>query len=452
MPLSIPRRRWLEIGAVGSLAAALSSARGSDDGPRHSFGRAKRCILLFLTGGPPQHDTFDPKPNAPVDVRGEFKPIATKVAGMHFSEMFPKLAARADKLTVVRSISHDDTVHTSAGYTMLTGWKHPQANTKTAMDIRPLPTDHPHFGSIVSVTRPGSGPPTFVAIPEVIKDAAVNEFPGLDGGFLGEAVGPLLVEGSPTTGTFAPPPLALSVDTPADRMLARGKLLAELDQRINTDGKSPRAATMSAHRARALELLASNSVGQAFDLERESAAVRDRYGGHLFGQGCLMARRLLEAGVTLTSVYWHYEGPDDSPVWDTHWNNFPHMRNRLAPPCDMAVSALLDDLADRGLLDETLVIVMGEFGRSPKINGKGGREHWPHVASLLLAGAGTPSGKVYGASDRNGAYPADALLKPGDFMATILHLLGVDPHQTLRDSSGRPYVAVEGSPVSGLLG
>lgn len=451
MSFPIDRRRWLEIGALGALAGAASSLRAGET-TATSFGRAKRCILLFLTGGAPQHDTFDPKPNAPAEIRGEFKPIATSVPGVHFSEMFPKLAARADRITVVRSISHDDTVHTSAGYTMLTGWRHPQANTKTAMDIRPLPSDHPHFGSILSLTRPSAGPPAFVAIPEVIKDAAVNEFPGLDGGFLGEGVGPLLVHGSAETGRFSPPPLALSGDSSAERLIDRGRLLAQLDQRVTHDAQSGRSDTMTAHRARALALLSSSSVGEAFDLERESAAARDRYGAHLFGQGCLMARRLIEAGVSLASVYWHYEGPEDSPVWDTHWNNFPHMRNRLAPPCDLAISALLDDLTDRGLLDDTLVIVMGEFGRTPKIGSLGGRDHWPHVASLLLAGAGTPAGKTYGASDRNGAYPADSLLKPADFMATILHLLGIDPHRQLHDAAGRPYVAVEGTPVSGLVG
>jgi hypothetical protein len=192
-------------------------------------------------------------------------------------------------------------------------------------------------------------------------------------------------------------------------------------------------------------------VQRAFALDQEPQALREAYGPHLFGQGCLLGRRLLEAGVQLVTVYWHYEGPDDSPVWDTHENNFPHLRNRLAPPTDAAISALLDDLASRGLLEETLVIVMGEFGRSPKINSKGGREHWPQVQSILLAGAGIRAGEVYGASDREGGLPAEFPVTPADLTATFLHLLGIPPHTEIHDATDRPLAASEGTVVRGLL-
>ncbi len=449
MSLRLSRRRWLQLGLI---VPGTVTSRRTFAGESASFGRAKRCVLLYLTGGAPQHDTFDPKPRAPVEIRGELSAIATSQPGVEFTELFPRLARRAHQLTVVRSITHDDTVHTSAGYAMLTGWRHPQANAATAADIRPQPTDRPHLGSILGVTRPPAGPPPFIALPEVIKDAAVNEFPGLNGGFLGTAAGPLLVEGAAETGRFRPPPLILSPGVTGERFKRRRLLLEQIDPGGITAETGSRSRIAREQWTRAMNLLGSRAVGEAFELEREPAAVRDRYGPHLFGQGCLMARRLLEVGVTCAAVYWHYEGPDDSPVWDTHWNNYPHLRRRLAPPSDQAIAALLEDLSDRGLLDDTLVVVMGEFGRSPRLNDKAGRDHWPFVSSLLLAGAGTPAGTVYGASDREGAYPANDAVKPADFMATLLHLLGVDAHQPLRDAVGRPHPVIEGTPIAGLLG
>jgi arylsulfatase A-like enzyme len=208
---------------------------------------------------------------------------------------------------------------------------------------------------------------------------------------------------------------------------------------------------LDAYHQQAFQMIGSAAARNAFDLDREPAQVREAYGPHLFGQGCLLARRLLEAGVLLTTVYWHYEGPDDSPVWDTHENNFRHLRERLAPPTDQAVSALLDDLSQRGLLDDTLVICMGEFGRSPKINAKAGRDHWPGVQSILLAGAGLPGGAVYGASDQHGGYPAENAVAPPDLFATFLHLLGIQPHAQLQDYQGRPIRATRGRPIEGLL-
>jgi arylsulfatase A-like enzyme len=200
-----------------------------------------------------------------------------------------------------------------------------------------------------------------------------------------------------------------------------------------------------------MAILASAPLQQAFALDREPTKLREAYGSHLFGQGCLLARRLLEAGVGLVTVYWHYEGPDDSPVWDTHWNNFQHLRERLAPPTDQALATLLDDLAARGLLDDTLLICMGEFGRSPKINSKAGRDHWPHVQSILLAGAGIPGGTIYGKSDRDGAYPAESPIKPSNLTATFLHLLAIPHDLEAHDRAGRPFRAYQGSPIPELI-
>jgi hypothetical protein len=210
-------------------------------------------------------------------------------------------------------------------------------------------------------------------------------------------------------------------------------------------------ADFDAWHERTLSLLGTPQLATALDLSREPKQVTEAYGSHLFGQGCLLARRLVEAGITFVTVYWHYEGPDDSPVWDTHWNNYPHLRNRLVPPTDQAVSSLLGDLASRGMLDETLVVCLGEFGRTPKINTMAGRDHWPNVQSLLLAGGGIRGGQIYGASDPQGAFPADNPVAPNELIATILHLLGVPPHFEIHDRFGRILPATHGRPLLELV-
>lgn len=448
----VSRRKFLEVGALGglTLAGMRATPAGQASGDP-SFGRAKRCLLLFLMGGPPQIDTFDPKPAAPAEVRGELSAINTRVRGVAFSELFPKLAQQAHRLCVVRSVTHNDRVHTSAGYTMLTGRRHPAANAE-GVGPRPAATDYPHWGSLLAHVRPASsGAPVFAALPEVIKDANVNEIPGQGAGLLGRRFDPFRIAGDPKTGHFQPPDILLPDDVTAARLAERRVLSSRLDAAYRAADRSTSDTSLDAFREQALNLLSAPAIRHAFALDREQPAVRAAYGPHLFGRGCLLARRLLEAGVRLATVYWHYEGPDDSPVWDTHENNFPHLKSRLAPPTDTAASALLDDLAARGLLDETLVIVMGEFGRSPRINGKGGREHWPQVQSILLAGAGIAAGSVYGASDRHGGLPAESPVSPADLTATFLHLLGVPPATELTDSTGRPFVASEGSVVRGVL-
>ncbi|MBY0228329.1 MAG: DUF1501 domain-containing protein, partial [Gemmataceae bacterium] len=332
--------------------------------------------------------------------------------------------------------------HTTAGYTMLTGVPHPNQNSNNVAEIRPLPSDHPHLGCVLAKVRPPRSGPAFASLPEVIKDAGVNEFPGQGAGFLGGALEPWRIEGDIKTGRFRQPGIALPDDVTPARLADRRLLLGKLDRLLHErDGINDKA----------FDLIRSPAVKRALDLGREPARVRQRYGPHLFGQGCLMGRRLLEAGVPWVAVYWPYEGPDDSPVWDTHENNFPHLRKRLMPPTDLAVSAVMDDLSERGLLDDTLVIVMGEFGRSPKVNAKGGREHWPQAQSILLAGAGMRGG-AYGSTDRIGGVPATDPVAPPDLAATFLHLLGIDPSTELIDKAGRPHAACAGKPVAGLMG
>jgi hypothetical protein len=451
---AVHRRTLLRLGAVGGLTLpSFFKAKASDQpsgGLRpplasKSFGRAKRCIILFLTGGPPQHDTFDPKPDSPKEIRGEFKPIDTNVPGIRFAELCTKLAQQADKFCVVRSVTHDDTVHTSAGYTMMTGMPHPKANAKSATDIQPAGADHPHVGSLLAKVRPPAGGPAFVSLPEFIRDAGVNDYPGQGAGFIGKRFDPFRIEGDPKTGAFRVPDVELPEDVPDARLQERKGLLAKLDR----PGRTP---DRDAFNDRAYDLIRSPAVHKALRLSHEPEAARKGYGSHLFGQSCLLGRRLLEAGVPLVTVYWHYEGPDDSPVWDTHENNFRHMRTRLMPPTDQAVACLLNDLSDRGMLNDTLVVMMGEFGRSPRINKNGGRDHWPKVQSILLAGAGIRGGSVYGSSNRTGGLPADCPVVPADLTATFMHLLGIPSDVEIHDQAGRPFRACHGTPIRGLIG
>lgn len=443
----IRRRDFLKIGTLGALGLSLAdmqraAARQAQSGA--NFGRARRCVLLFLTGGPPQHETFDPKPEAPAEYRGALRPIASRLTGISIGELFPRLAQQLDRCCLIRSVTHGDRVHTSAGYTMLTGNYHPQANARSASDIRPGPHDHPHLGALLAQTRSADGIPAFAALPEVIRDAGVNTYPGLDGGLLGKQFAPFRIEAEANKTAFQVPEIFLPDGITAERLEDRRVLRDRLDRRLA-------AADLDGLYHQAFRLLRAASLRQAFDLAQEPERTRDRYGRHLFGQGCLLARRLLEAGVSLVSVYWHYEGPDDSPVWDTHQNNFAHMRNRLGPPTDEAVAALLQDLADRGLLDETLLVCMGEFGRTPKVNDHAGRDHWPSVMSVLMAGGGIRRGIVYGASDRTGAFPKEQPVTPPDLAATMLHCLGVPPDLEIRDRTDRPLAACQGKPVAGLL-
>lgn len=451
----IARRDFLALGALGGLGLTLPDLHAArafaEHDPVASFGRARRCLLLYLTGGPPQHDTWDPKPAAPERIRGEFRPIASNVPGIHVAELFPRLARHMDKVCLVRSVTHGDRTHTSAGYTMLTGMPHPNANAQSATSIRPSPHDHPHVGALLARVRPARRDvPTFVSLPEVIKDDAINEFPGQDAGFLGRQFAPFRIEGNAGRTGFTLPDLHLPPGMTGRRLADRRVILDHLERtlrRLPADSVND----MDRSRQQAFDLLASPAMRRALALDQEPPANRERYGAHLFGQGCLLARRLLEAGVGLVTVYWHYEGPQDSPVWDTHQNNFRHLRERLIPPTDQALSAVLSDLDQRGMLADTLVLCMGEFGRTPLVNRQAGRDHWAAAQSILLAGAGVRRGIVYGASDRDGALPADRPVSPADLTATILHLLGVPADLEVHDRTQRPFRACTGTPVAGIL-
>jgi hypothetical protein len=421
-----------------------------------SFGRAKACILLFMWGGPAQQDTWDLKPGAPAEIRGLFSPIATRVPDIRICEHFPLLAQRTDKLAIVRSMTHNNVDHTIATHFLLTGMPPIPGGTRY--------TDWPHIGSVLSRLGRGADPlPPFVSMrPKLPGDVPrfVEDSRGQFAGWLGRSFDPLTIDANPNEADYRVGDFDLPVEISARRLEDRRGLLAEIDHQIRTQGESPVVAVMDRHYRRSFDLLRSAVGKGAFDLDAEPAAMRARYGLNPHGQSVLQARRLVERGVPLVTVFWPNDGIKNVRVyWDTHSRNFVDLKDRLMPPADLAFSTLLDDLEERGLLDETLVLWTGEFGRTPKIGqvnsdagaGKDGRDHWPNCFTSVLAGGGIRGGVVYGASDRHAAYPAANPVPPMDLMATMYHCLGLPSELSLADNQGRAQVVCPGSPIGDLL-
>ncbi len=443
------RREWLRAGGLSALGLMLPDLlRGrAAAAPRAagSFGRAKACILAFLFGAPAHQDVWDLKPDAPAEMRGEFRPIASSVPGVQLGEHIPQVAGQAHRFALVRSVTHPDNIHTVAMHYMLTGRRHAEPTTNP----RNKPSDFPTFGAVVQYLRPGRGPlPAGVSLnaPANQVSAANHIFPGFFAGLLGSAYDPLFVSQDPTRPDFRPIPAAEGAA--AGRLEGRKELLAAVDGRRQALERVASVRSLDACYDKALSLVASPAARRAFDLTRESDRVRHCYGDSPFGQGLLLARRLVEAGVCLVTVNW----ARDDAFWDTHADNFRLLKNKLLPPFDQGFSALLEDLDERGLLEETLVVCLGEFGRTPKINAQAGRDHWAACNSVVLAGGGVRGGQVYGASDRTAAYPALSPVSPDDLAATIYHLLGIDPRTEIHDHLGRPLCLSDGTPVRGLFG
>ncbi len=439
------RREFLQVGFSGLIGLGLPGLlAGRAQATAVQRARAKSVILVFLTGGPSHIDTFDPKPDAPEGIRGEFATMATKAPGVTFCEHLPGMAARADKLAVVRSLSHAHTNHLNATHQVLTG--HPQPNA--TFDKIASRDDYPCYASALNYFRPRSdGIPTGVMLPTFLMEGPLV-WPGQHAGFLGPKHDPWQIKGDPNNANFREESLRLPEGFSVERLGGRRNLLEELNETRESLGRDP----MSEQRDRAYSLLLSGKVAKAFDLAREDPKTRDRYGRHPFGQSILLAKRLVEAGVPIVQA-----NMGRVQNWDTHGSNFKRLKNDLLPPLDRGVSALLDDLQASGLLDETLVIVAGEFGRTPRVgqntgnaNQADGRDHWSKVFSAVFAGAGVQGGQVIGASDKIGAYPANRLYTPGDFAATIYQALGIDPESEMRDRLNRPLVVTKGSPITPL--
>jgi hypothetical protein len=450
----VSRRQVLQAGSVSALGLGLGDlesrlAQARESGQNLPPRRAKACIFLFMWGGPSQLETFDLKPDAPAEIRGEFNPISTKVPGTQICEHFTGLASVTDKLAIIRSLTHDDPAHLSSGHATLTGQLAPVV--KSDADP-PSAKDSPHLGALVSKLRPNTnGLPSFVAMPWKAYHPAApgGEAPGQHGGWLGSAYDGMLLGGDLNDPNWRPQGLSLPADIDLGRLESRLELLKTLDaQRANLN-RSLAASSFGNHQTRAMEMIGSSSVQNAFDLSRESDATRERYGRNIHGQCVLMARRLVQHGVPLVSVNWHNDGKN---FWDTHGNNFNRLKDDLIPPADRALTALLTDLEERGMLDETIVAWVGEFGRRPQISANNaGREHWPFCYSGILAGGGIRPGAVYGTSDSHAAYPESDPVSPQDFATTILHAMGLPTDIALHDREDRPHRITSGRILHELL-
>jgi uncharacterized protein (DUF1501 family) len=447
----LSRREVLRIGGLAgmglSLPALLAQQLRAADSRAAAFGRAKQVISLFLHGGHPQQETFDPKPDGPSAVRGEFGAIPTSVPGVQFSELLPRTAALAHRLAVIRSMSHGNANHVTACLPAQTGHAHPPGTPET--DFPPAATDFPPFGAVLDRLRPTTvGLPTWVRVGPLMRRNNGTVLHGQLPGFLGPSHASFDVDQELLADDVRIRAVERSEGLTPLRLSARRGLLEQFEESRRLIDHSAQARDLNAHYQRAFSLLASDRTRQAFDLTREPAKLRHAYGRTEFGQRCLLARRLAEAGVPMINVSYCHT-PQGS--WDTHSQNFKQMKESLAPTFDTAFAALVEDLAERGMLDETLVLVNAEFGRTPAINKSSGRDHWPWVYSLVLAGAGIKAGTVYGASDNSAAYPTDRPHDPKDMAATIYHLLGVDPAAVVEDRAGRPYPLVIGRPIEGIL-
>jgi hypothetical protein len=461
----VSRREWFRVGGLSalglSLPALLRAQQPTAPVPAPplgrnlrgaTFGRAKNVIFLWLQGGPPQHETFDPKPDAPAEIRGPFRPIATNVPGIRFCELLPRTSRYADKLAIVRSLHTNDDNHDVSGYWILTGYPY---GPGSARQIKP--NDWPYFGSIVKMLKPSERLPalTSVWVPDLMRLNDNVTPAGQTAGFLGRMWEPERFVGDPGSPTYRIEGLDPSADLAPARLNRRRDLLAQVDTHFRTVERGGQVEAWDRLSQHAYDLVTSGHARAAFDLRREPERVRERYGRYSWGQTVLLARRLVEAGVRLVHVNWLREPGDsavDNPMWDTHAQNADRLQDCLCPQFDVTFTALLEDLEQRGLLDETLVVAIGEFGRTPRINGLGGRDHWGHVFSFALAGAGIAGGQVLGASDRQGAHPADNPLRPHDLVATIFHLLGIDPEGLFYDKNNRPHFVTRGEPLHRLLG
>jgi hypothetical protein len=451
------RRDLLRIGGLASIGLSLPDllrAESSSETPkiipaalaRTGFGRAKSCIFIYLSGGPPQHETFDPKPEAPSEIRGEFGSIRTAIPGVHFSELLPKTAAIANRFATIRSMCTDNNSHTASGYWMLTG----QPHTAQA-EVPASPDDWPSLASVVSMLKPADRSPfTSVILPELVHNDNAPPAPGQSGGFMGPVWNPLLFQCEPQLPRFEIDGLRLPESVSLERLGDRSALLRGMDRDFVAQASSDSVRAFHRLQEQAFDVVHSATARAALDLELESSKVRDRYGRTKFGQSVLLARRLVESGVRLVQVNWPREPGDQmtgNPVWDTHKHNASRVKNVLCPQFDQTFSALVSDLEERGLLHETLVVATGEFGRSPRINPEGGRDHWGNCFSLAVAGAGIRGGQVIGASDRIGGQPDTRPLRPPDLAATILHLLGISPDAEFLDPLNRPRVVTQGGTV-----
>ncbi|MDA0284590.1 MAG: DUF1501 domain-containing protein [Planctomycetota bacterium] len=452
----VPRREAMRIGGLGAIGLSLpqliqNRMTQAASGSGLAFGKAKSVILFWLSGGPPQHETWDPKPDAPAEIRGEFGAISTRTPGYFVGELMPKTAQLTDRIAVMRAVVSGDNNHSSSGYQMLTGIPHVPLSQENA--ISKAPNLWPSLGAIVRTQRPDRGGlPAAITLPRHIANVGEIVWPGQDGGFLGRKYSPWLLTCDPSAADFSIPDLTLADGSSTARLSRRRSLLSQFESTVQHLDRQRSVNQFDNSTDQAFDLLTGSGARQAFNISEESDATRDRYGRNKFGQSVLLSRRLVEAGVSLVQVNWQQiEGKANNGSWDTHAKHCECLKDFLMPMMDQTYSALIEDLNERGMLDDTLVAWVGEFGHTPKINAKAGRDHWGSVFSCALAGAGIQGGVVHGESDGHAAYPVSGRVAPRDIAATIFHCLGHSPESIMHDQAGRPMPITRGHVIDAVL-
>jgi hypothetical protein len=448
----LERRQLLRIGGLTGMSLLLPDlfrAWGADrSSEKGTFGRARSVIMLYLHGGHAQQETWDPKPDGPTPEKGEFGAIATSVTGVRVSELLPRSSKIMHRLAVIRSLNHGNANHVQASLSAMTGHAHPPS-AESRGDFPPTQADFPPIGAVLSSLRKPGRLPTWVQVGPLMRRNNGTVLHGQIPGFLGPRFGPLTIDQDLRSSDVRINAVTSNPELSVDRINDRQRLLKHVDSQRRLLEDVAEAQNLDGYQQRAFRLLGSSATGKAFDLAAEPARVRERYGRTQFAQACLLARRLAEAGVPMINVHYCHT-PTGS--WDTHGQHFTQMKRSLCPTFDQAFAALVSDLDDRGLLGQTLVIANAEFGRTPKINKASGRDHWPWVYSIALAGGGVGQGVVYGSSDKMAAYPTANAHDPKDLAATVYHLLGVPDDTSVQDQTGRPHHLVIGKKIDGLLG
>ena len=465
------RRELLRVGGIGLLGLSLGQVMelqalantAPAGGRKAGFGKAKSVIFIFLQGGPSHIDIWDPKPDAPPEIRGEFKAINSNVDGIRLSEVMPKLARVMNKATLIRSLNYTPAGlfnHTAAIYQMMTGFTPDRVSPSGQLEP-PAPNDFPCIGSNVTKLMPQHGSMLpFVMLPRPLQESNVIGKGGT-AGFLGPAYDPYYMYQDPAN-KINLTDLTLRGDVSKERMEKRASILQRVNAAMPEIDKAVASNALNSYYSKALDLVISGKARDAMDLEKESADVRERYGMHTFGQGCLMARRLIEAGTRFVQLNWPAvaNGNPTIDAWDTHAANFGPLKNLHCPKLDGGLSALLEDLDQRGMLEETMVVAVGEFGRSPRLgvstsgnsNGPDGRDHWPYCYTALVAGGPVARGTLYGSSDATGSAPKDKPIHPTQILATIYHALGIDPATIVYNHLNQPRELIQAEPITDLFG
>ena len=433
----VTRRDCLQVGLgalfTGGLAHMLRMQAHATPAPTPTR-QAQSCILIWMDGGPTHYETFDPKPNAPTEIRGELNPIATRINGVHFSEHMQRLAGIADKLAIVRSIRHNQGNHGAGNHYMMTG-----APPRIPVGCGAFVSFHPSLGAVTAQQRGAPhGLPAYFSMPRMSRSGGPN--------FLGARYAPFVVADDPNRRDFRVRDVALPRGLTGERFGTRRNVRVNLDrmQRIRDRASGDPATALDEHYQQAYDLVTSRQAQAAFDISREPNDVREQYGRNSFGQRALLARRLVEAGVPFVTLY---EGG-----WDHHRTIFPLLRRRL-PTFEATIATLITDLDQRGMLDSTLVIALGEFGRTPQVNSRGGRDHWANAMSVMFAGGGTPGGQVIGATDVRGYAAMQRVLSPENFASTVYAKLGINPGTIMYTPSGRPtHLVSDPTPIRELMG